>query len=48
MYKLEIGGVFHGLFKTPQEALAEVDKWARPFRKSWVVKDPFGKIYAQG
>ena len=48
MYKLTIGGIFKGHFKTPAEAMAEVDKWARPFRKSWVITDGFNKVYAQG
>ena len=48
MYKLEINGSYRGHFKTPGEAMAGVDKWARPFRHSWVIYDPFGKVYAQG
>lgn len=31
MYKLEINGSFRGLYKTPSEAMPDVDKWARPF-----------------
>jgi hypothetical protein len=48
MYTLEINGTFKGLFKTPQEALVVVEKWARPFNDHWVIKDPYGKVYAQG
>jgi hypothetical protein len=48
MYKLEINGSFRGHYKTPGEAMVDVDKWARPFRHSWVIRDPFGKVYAQG
>ncbi|MFN5633353.1 MAG: hypothetical protein ACK49D_01645 [Flavobacteriia bacterium] len=48
MYKLTIAGVYKGHFKTPAEAMAEVDKWARPFKKNWVITDGFGKVYAQG
>jgi hypothetical protein len=47
-YKLEIDGSFRGHFKTPAEAMAAADKWARPFKKRWVIKDPFNKVYAQG
>tara|TARA_B100000287_G_scaffold259014_1_gene243547 strand:- start:256 stop:402 length:147 start_codon:yes stop_codon:yes gene_type:complete len=48
MYRLEIAGSFRGNFKTPTEAMAYVDKHARPFRKSWIIKDSFRKVYAQG
>lgn len=48
MYKLTINGFYKGHFKTPAEAMAEVDKWARPHKKSWVITDGFNKVYAQG
>ena len=48
MYRLEIAGSFKGLYKTPAEAMAQVDRFARPFRKSWKITDKFRKVYAQG
>lgn len=48
MYKLTINGSFRGNFKTPAEAMAAVDKWARPFKHKWVITDGFNKVYAQG
>ena len=48
MFRLEIAGSFRGNFKTSAEAMAAVEKWARPFRKSWVIKDSFTNVFAQG
>lgn len=48
MYKLKIDGIFRGTFKTPAEAMEAVDKWARPFKKSWVITDGFNRVFAQG
>jgi hypothetical protein len=48
MYTVEIRGAFSGLFQTAGEAMAYVDKWARPFGYSWRVLDGFGRVYAQG
>ena len=48
MYKLEINGGFRGNFKTPAEAMAMVDKHARPFKCRWKITDAFNEIYAQG
>ena len=48
MYRLEIKGSFIGIYKTPAEAMAVVDKLARPFRYNWVILDQFGRIYARG
>jgi hypothetical protein len=48
MCRLEINGSYRGSFKTPAEALAKVDQWARPFRSKWKILDPYGKTYAQG
>jgi hypothetical protein len=48
MYKVYISGTFRGHANSPAEAMAIVEKWARPFRKSWVIKDQFNKVFAQG
>lgn len=48
MYKLYINGAFRGNYQTPEQAMVDVQKWARPHGHSWVIKDPFNKIYAQG
>ena len=48
MFRLEIDGNFRGNFKTASEAMAAVDKFARPFKKRWVILDKWRKVYAQG
>ena len=48
MYRLEINGCFSGSFNTAGEAMEAVEKQARPFGHSWVIHDPYGKVYAQG
>jgi hypothetical protein len=48
MYKLEVNGGYRGSFKTAAEAMAAVEKWARPFRYRWKITDPFNRLYAQG
>jgi hypothetical protein len=48
MYKLTIDKNFRGNFKTPAEAMAAVAKYARPYKKSWIITDAFNKVYAQG
>jgi hypothetical protein len=48
MYKLEINGSFRGNFQTVAEAMAEVEKSARPFGDHWVIYDTFGSVFARG
>ena len=48
MYRLTINGTYRGHYKTAEEVLAQVEKWARPFRHPWKIEDQFGKIYTQG
>lgn len=48
MYKVNINGSFRGSFQTPAEAMACVDKQARPFKHRWEIIDSFNKVYAQG
>lgn len=48
MYRVNINGAYRGRFKTTTEAMACVDKYARPFRYKWEILDSFNKIYAQG
>ncbi len=48
MYRLEINGAYRGHFDSPGEAMAEVDKWARPYGYKWKVTDGFGRVYAEG
>lgn len=48
MYRLTINGAYRGNFKIPAEAMAYVEKHARPFKHNWEIKDPFRKVYAQG
>lgn len=48
MFKVNIEGSFRGSFGTSAEAMAYVDKFARPFRKSWEIIDNFGKVFAKG
>ena len=48
MYRLEIKGTFAGTFKTAAEAMAAVEKQARPFGHHWKITDSFGKVFAQG
>jgi hypothetical protein len=48
MYKLNIKGVFRGHFKTPEEAMKAVEKWARPFKSPWEIIQPNGKTFAKG
>ena len=48
MYKVKIKGAFRGNFKTLEEAMAYVEKWARKFKHPWVILDKFNKIHSQG
>lgn len=48
MYRVEIAGSWRGNFKTSAEAMDYVDKHARKWRKSWVIKDKWQKVFAQG
>jgi hypothetical protein len=48
MFSLEINGAFRGHFTTSDEAMAAVDRWARPYQASWVIYDRYGKVYSQG
>lgn len=48
MYELKINGSYRGSYKTPAEAMVEVDRSARPYKASWVILDPYKKVYAQG
>lgn len=48
MYKVKVNGAFRGHFKTVSEAMAYIEKHARPFRHSWEIIDRFQKVYAQG
>ena len=47
MYTVYIRGIFSGHCTSMGEAMALVDKYARPFRAAWEIKDGFGKIAAR-
>ena len=47
-YKVKIRGGYRGTFKTLAEAMAYIDKNARPWKHSWVILDQWQKVYAQG
>lgn len=48
MFKLEVNGAYRGRFKTAAEAMAAVEKLARPYRYRWKITDPYNRVYAQG
>jgi hypothetical protein len=48
MYRLEIAGALQGNYMTAAEAMAQVEKWARPFGHRWIIHSPNGEVFAQG
>ncbi len=48
MYSVFINGGYNGQFDNVAEAMAVVDKYARPYRASWKILDSYNRIYAQG
>ena len=47
MYRLEVNGSYTGSYRTPEEAMKAVEKYAKKFNHKWVIYNQFGKIYAQ-
>jgi hypothetical protein len=48
MFSVYIRGTSTGHFNTASEAMAHVEKYARPFNASWEIKDKFSKTCARG
>ncbi len=48
MFKLEIDEAYWGHFETVGAAMVEVERWARPFHRRWVIVDGHGRVCAQG
>lgn len=48
MFKVEISGVFRGNFSSSMEAMAYIEKHARPYSANWKILDQYGKVFAQG
>ena len=48
MYRVNINGTFSGAFETAAEAMAYVDKHAKPYGLRWEILDNYNNIYAQG
>jgi len=47
MYIVEIDGTFSAQFSSSSEAMEHVETMAKPFGKSWVIKDPHGNVFAR-
>jgi len=48
MYRLEIGGIYHGNYSSTTEAMSIVQQRARPYGMSWTIFDQYGRVWAQG
>lgn len=46
-YKVYVNGRWTKEFKTASEAMAYIEKRVKPFRKSWKILEPSGKVFAQ-
>jgi len=46
-YKVYVLGRWKKDFKTAAEAMAYIEKNVKPFRQSWKILEPNGKVFAQ-
>ncbi len=48
MFEVYIEGGYRGSFNTAAEAMEYVERYARPYRSSWEIKDKYRQTYAKG
>ena len=47
VFHVHINGAYNGTFQSLAEAMAHVEKWARPFNNAWKILDGHNQIIAQ-